>query len=75
MQYRTGQAFDLKEIARLGHAAGTTVGFDLAHAVGNLPLQLHDSGVDFAVWCHYKYMNPGRARSPVASCTNAACAQ
>lgn len=59
VQYRTGQAFDLKEIARLGHAAGAIVGFDLAHAVGNLPLQLHDSAADFAVWCHYKYMNSG----------------
>ncbi len=59
VQYRTGQAFDLKEIARLGHAAGAIVGFDLAHAVGNLPLQLHDSGADFAVWCHYKYLNSG----------------
>ncbi len=59
VQYRTGQAFDLEEIARLGHAAGAIVGFDLAHAVGNLPLQLHDSGADFAVWCHYKYMNAG----------------
>lgn len=59
VQYRTGQAFDLQEIARLGHAAGALVGFDLAHAVGNLPLRLHDSGADFAVWCHYKYMNSG----------------
>jgi len=59
VQYRTGQAFDLREIARLGHAAGAVVGFDLAHAVGNLPLALHDSGADFAVWCHYKYMNSG----------------
>jgi kynureninase len=59
VQYRTGQAFDLAEVARLGHAAGATVGFDLAHAVGNLPLRLHDSGADFAVWCHYKYMNAG----------------
>jgi kynureninase len=59
VQYRTGQAFDLKEIARLGHAAGAVVGFDLAHAVGNLPLQLHDADADFAVWCHYKYMNSG----------------
>ena len=59
VQYRTGQAFDLKEIARLGHAAGAIVGFDLAHGVGNLPLQLHDSDADFAVWCHYKYMNSG----------------
>jgi kynureninase len=59
VQYRTGQAFDLKEITRVGHAAGAIVGFDLAHAAGNLPLQLHDSGADFAVWCHYKYMNSG----------------
>jgi len=59
VQYRTGQAFDLKEITRMGHAAGCIVGFDLAHAAGNLPMQLHDSGADFAVWCHYKYMNSG----------------
>jgi kynureninase len=59
IQYRTGQAFDLQEITRLGHAAGCIVGFDLAHAAGNLPLQLHDSGADFAAWCHYKYMNSG----------------
>ena len=59
VQYRTGQAFDLKEIARLGHAAGAVVGFDLAHAVGNLPLRLHEGDADFAVWCHYKYMNAG----------------
>ncbi|MFC7300120.1 kynureninase [Cognatiluteimonas weifangensis] len=59
VQYRTGQAFDLAEIARLAHAAGAVAGFDLAHAVGNLPLQLHDADADFAVWCHYKYMNAG----------------
>ena len=59
VQYRTGQAFDLAEIARLGHAAGAVVGFDLAHGVGNLPLRLHDADADFAVWCHYKYMNSG----------------
>lgn len=59
VQYRTGQAWDLKEVTRLGHRAGAIVGFDLAHAIGNLPLQLHDSGADFAVWCHYKYMNAG----------------
>ena len=57
VQYRTGQAFDLKEIARIAHDVGAIAGFDLAHAVGNL--QLHDSGADFAVWCHYKYMNAG----------------
>lgn len=59
VQYRTGQAFDLAEIARITHDVGAICGFDLAHAVGNLPLQLHDSGADFAVWCHYKYMNAG----------------
>ena len=59
VQYRTGQAFDLKEIARLGRVAGALVGFDLAHAIGNVPLQLHESGADFAVWCHYKYLNSG----------------
>ena len=59
VQYRTGQAFDLAAITALGHRYGCTVGFDLAHAVGNLPLQLHDSGVDFAIWCSYKYLNSG----------------
>jgi kynureninase len=59
VQYRTGQAFDLGEITRLAHAQGCTVGFDLAHAAGNLPLQLHDSGADFAAWCSYKYLNAG----------------
>jgi kynureninase len=59
VQYRTGQAFDLKAITELGHKHGCTVGFDLAHAVGNLPLQLHDSGADFAIWCSYKYLNSG----------------
>ncbi len=59
VQYRTGQAFDLGEIARLAHAAGARCGFDLAHAVGNLDVQLHDSGADFAAWCHYKYVNSG----------------
>ncbi|KZC36588.1 MULTISPECIES: kynureninase [Rhodanobacter] len=59
VQYRTGQAFDLEAITALGHKHGCTVGFDLAHAVGNLPLQLHDSGADFAIWCSYKYLNSG----------------
>ena len=59
VQYYSGQAFDLTRITRAGHAAGCRVGFDLAHAVGNIPLQLHDSGADFAVWCNYKYMNSG----------------
>ena len=59
VQYRSGQAFGLKDIVRLGHASGCVVGFDLAHAAGNLPLQLHDSGADFAAWCSYKYLNAG----------------
>ena len=59
VQYRSGQAFDVAEITRLGHAAGAVVGFDHAHAAGNLALRLHDDGPDFAVWCHYKYMNAG----------------
>lgn len=59
VQYRNGQAFDLKAITELGHRHGCVVGFDLAHAVGNLPLQLHDSGADFAIWCSYKYLNSG----------------
>jgi kynureninase len=59
VQYRTGQAFDLAEISRLGHAQGCAVGFDLAHGAGNLELKLHDSGADFAAWCSYKYLNSG----------------
>lgn len=59
IQYRTGQAFDLGRIAALARAQGANVGFDLAHAVGNLPLSLHEDGADFAVWCHYKYVNAG----------------
>ena len=59
VQYRNGQSFDLKAITEIGHRHGCIVGFDLAHAVGNLPLQLHDSGADFAIWCSYKYLNSG----------------
>lgn len=59
VQYRTGQAFDLAAITRLAQRHGCMVGFDLAHAVGNLPLQLHDTGADFAIWCSYKYLNSG----------------
>ncbi|MGH8080588.1 MAG: kynureninase [Lysobacter sp.] len=59
VQYRSGQAFDLDRIVKLAHAQGAVCGFDLAHGAGNLELALHDSGVDFAVWCHYKYLNSG----------------
>ncbi len=59
VQYRSGEAFDLAAIARLAHAHGCAVGFDLAHAAGNLKLALHDSNADFAVWCSYKYLNSG----------------
>jgi kynureninase len=59
VQYRNGQTFDLKATTELAHRYGCMVGFDLAHAVGNLPLQLHDSNADFAIWCSYKYLNSG----------------
>jgi len=59
VQYRTGQAFDCAAIARAAHDVGALAGFDLAHAIGNLPLSLHEWDVDFAVWCSYKYLNAG----------------
>ena len=59
VNYYTGQYLDLKKIAKLGHQYGCKVGIDLAHGVGNILPNLHDSGVDFAAWCTYKYMNSG----------------
>ncbi|SNS33192.1 Kynureninase [Belliella buryatensis] len=59
LQYYTGQVFDMKTITSAAHQVGAKAGFDLAHAAGNVKLNLHDWGVDFATWCSYKYMNSG----------------
>ena len=59
VNYYTGQLLDLKKIAQIGHSKGCKVGIDLAHGVGNVNLKLHESGIDFAAWCTYKYLNSG----------------
>ena len=59
VNYYTGQFLDLKRIAQIGHAKECVVGIDLAHGAGNIEANLHDSGVDFAAWCTYKYLNSG----------------
>ncbi|MCX2744383.1 kynureninase [Mangrovivirga sp. M17] len=59
IQYYTGQVFDMKSITEAGHKAGAKVGFDLAHAAGNIVMELHNWNVDCATWCSYKYMNSG----------------
>ncbi|MFQ5589790.1 MAG: kynureninase [Phycisphaerae bacterium] len=59
VNFFTGQVMDMRRIVEAAHRAGCYVGFDLAHAVGNIPLHLHEWGADFAVWCNYKYVNSG----------------
>jgi kynureninase len=59
VNYYNGQWFDLARLTKAAHAVGAYAGFDLAHAAGNLPMKLHDWGVDFACWCGYKYLNSG----------------
>jgi kynureninase len=59
VNYLTGEVMDMPAITEAGHRIGATVGWDLAHAAGNIPLHLHDWDVDFAAWCSYKYLNAG----------------
>jgi kynureninase len=59
VKHSTGQVLDIEKITAAAHTVGAFAGFDLAHSIGNVPLQLHDWGVDFAAWCTYKYLNSG----------------
>jgi len=66
VQYYTGQVLDIEKLTKIAHSYGITIGFDLAHAAGNIELSLHDWQVDFACWCSYKYLNSGAGS--VAGC-------
>src|SRR5207302_2248090 len=59
VNYLTGQVLDVAALTEAVHAVGAVAAWDLAHAIGNVPVSLHDAGADFAVWCHYKYVNAG----------------
>jgi kynureninase len=63
VNYLTGEVIDVAAITEAARAAGAVMGWDLAHAIGNVPVALHGSGADFAVWCHYKYLNAGPGAS------------
>ena len=70
VNFFTGQLFDIEKITKVAQKRDITVDFDLAHAIGNVPLGLHDWNVDFGVWCSYKYLNagPGAVAGPMRNC-------